>query len=281
MGQSSSSTDTAIGPTDRTLLAARQALYRFLAATLADPLSGNRTLLLDPSTRELVTSAAWLVREEAGARQLELGLGELPIARLDPADVLAAVPASDHEHLAVYQQAFGLVVCGTCPPCETEYIDGKLTFQRSHALADVAGFYRAFGLRPAREHPERQDHIVLELEFMAFILGLELCADEAERNEAEQNQTTVNNDAGAHRAICRQAQKRFFAEHLAWWVPTFARLLEHEDANGSYVKVAALLAAFIPAERAILGVEARQEPMAPSGVEAPDACEGCELHDIT
>ncbi len=140
-----------------------------------------------------------------------------------------------------YERTFGLLVSGTCPPYETEYVNSKFTFQRSQQLADVSGFYTAFGLEPSSQHPERQDHIVLELEFMAFLLGLERRAAESDELES-----------GERVAVCRDALERFLEQHLAWWVPTFSKLLSMEDPEGYYGALARFLAAFVPAERALL-----------------------------
>lgn len=52
-----------------------------------------------------------------------------------------------------------------CPPYETALCDDAL--RKGAVLADVAGFYRAFGLRPAGD---MADHIASELGFAAYLL---------------------------------------------------------------------------------------------------------------
>lgn len=259
----------AIGETfDGALCFARQSLYRFAALTLVDPRRGTWELLSDPSTVQLAQAAAALVRGEPAAEAHPLGLGERPLADLNPAFVLARLPANPNALNAAYEQTFGLLVSSNCPPYETEYINSKFTFQRSQGLADIAGFYSAFGLEPSAFHPERHDHLALELEFMAFLLGLERAAIEGDDNA----------DCVARGAICRDAQRKFLAEHLVWWAPTFARLLSMQDPGGFYDTASQFLAALMTAERALAGIPAPQGQVAPSTVERPEECSGCLLN---
>jgi TorA maturation chaperone TorD len=196
----------------------------------------------------------------------ELELGERPPADFDPARVLQRLPATPQALNEQFESTFGLLVSAACPPYETEYINSKFSFQRSNTLADVSGFYRAFGLTPGDEHPERPDHVVLELEFMAQLIGLERLA--AQRNDA---------DAAEKAAVCRDAQKRFLQEHLAWWTTAFARLLSKENPGGFYEAAGAFLSALVPAERGLLGVVATTHGAAPSTLDPPEECEGCLL----
>jgi hypothetical protein len=84
---------------------------------------------------------------------------------------VVGLPENHDEFNRHFENTFGLLVSNACPPYETEHIDSKFTFQQSHALADSSGFYRAFGVTPSESHPERPDHIVQELEFMACLIG--------------------------------------------------------------------------------------------------------------
>jgi TorA maturation chaperone TorD len=158
-------------------------------------------------------------------------------------------------------------VSSNCPPYETEYIDSKFTFQRSQGLADIAGFYRAFGLEPTAVHPERQDHLVLELEFTALLLGLEQAAAESDHP-----------DRIARRAVCADAYRKFLDDHLIWWVPTFAHLLSKQDPGGFYDAASTFLAALMTAERSLAGLPVSSGRVTPSTVERPEECEGCVLN---
>jgi TorA maturation chaperone TorD len=245
---------------------ARQALYRFAALSLVDPRAGSWRHLRCAAEHSLLPNAAALIRALPEVRSVKLGIGERPAKLLDPTAVLDRLPKSPDALNIEYETTFGLVVGSACPPYETEYIGSKFAFQRSNGLADISGFYHAFGLMIADGRAERPDHVALELEFMASLLALERRAVEAGFHQSEE---LLN--------ICRDAQMRFLKEHLAWWVPAFARLLVHEHAGGFYAAVGTFLAALIPAERALLGVEASSQPVGPSPIESPDACTGCQL----
>ncbi|HUY31788.1 MAG TPA: molecular chaperone TorD family protein [Pirellulales bacterium] len=251
--------------TDETALtAARQVLLRFGSVVLLDPRAGAWEELADLPSQRLVNAAAELLRDEMRGRNMELGWGELPAADFDPADVFAALPTSREAMNAHYETIFGLLVSGSCPPYETEYIEAKLSFQRAHALADIGGFYAAFGWRPAADRPERVDHLALEFEFMAALCDLERRAAEA------------GDGVGRERAdVCRAAQGRFLAEHLAWWLPAFGRLLSLTNPGGYYAAVGTFLRAMLPIQRALLGVAPHSGPVTPSPLERPEECEGC------
>jgi TorA maturation chaperone TorD len=247
-------------PQDPETTRALQVLYHFMALTLADPRVGSWQELTGAGVRELVAAAAAVLREAPQTQAEPLGWGELSPGELDPAGLFNVFPTTIETLNAAYEQLFGLLVSGGCPPYETEYIDSKLSFQRSQALADIAGFYRAFGWSPASSHPERPDHIALELEFMGTLCGMELRAGREE-----------------DRAVCRDAQAKFLSEHLVWWAPALAKLLIYEDASGFYGAAGRLLASLLPAHRALLGVAPHHRPASPSFVERPEECNGCLL----
>jgi TorA maturation chaperone TorD len=248
------------------LLLARRACYRFVALALADPLTGVWNELADPATKTLVTEAAEILRDEDAAVARPLALGERPLADLDPATMLARLPRSANEFNELYESNFGLLGGSKCPPYETEYVPSKYTFQRSNMLADVAGFYNAFGLQTSRSNPDRPDHVALECEFLAQLLGLQWQASQSAIPEA-------NTQA----EVCQQAIHRFLRAHVAWWFPAFGKLLSRQDPGGFYEAVAHFLAALIAAERAIAGVEPPHQQVEPSPIEIPDECSGCEL----
>jgi TorA maturation chaperone TorD len=161
---------------------------------------------------------------------------------------------------------FGLVLSRECPPYETEYYPSAEPFFRAQQLADIAGFYRAFGLQTAKATPERPDHLALELEFMAFLLRKERLAwASAEVNAAAMEQA----------GICAEAQQSFFRDHLAWWVPSFVMGLRRKAERGFYWAVGQILAAFMPSERPRLGVAAPRLPLQPALIERPEEQTGC------
>jgi TorA maturation chaperone TorD len=258
---------------DRGLNLARQAIYRFASLAFLDPRAGSWEQLTDAGIQDCVRAAAELIRTEAIADSAEPGLGEFPPSALDPASLIARLPGSADELNAEYESTFGLLVSSDCPPYETEYIDSKFSFQRSQELAEIAGYYQAFGLQPSDRHRERQDHLSLELEFMAVVIGLEMRAAAQPAGDP----AAGNHGARERIIVCREAQARFLGDHLAWWVPALARLLDLLHGDGFYAASARLLAALMPVERALLGVPAKSGGAQPHSLERPEECEGCLL----
>jgi TorA maturation chaperone TorD len=243
---------------------ARCAVYQFLAVAAASPHSASWSRLLNQDFQELGQAAVAVIREDPTTCPDALAPGEVAPGALDLAPLLSFLQVSRDQLIQEYDRIFGLLISRECPPHETEYCPQTFSVYRSHQLADIAGYYRAFGLEPSGEHPERQDHIVLELEFMAWLIGKTLYA--SQHGDADQVR------------VCRDAQVSFFRDHFAWWTPAFALALRRK-ADGMddmateqsltlppqsfQGAIGAFLAAFVPAERGILGISPPTELAAP------------------
>lgn len=127
-----------------------------------------------------------------------------------------------------------------CTPHETEY-DPMRSVRKGQELADILGFYSAFGLEPSAKERELPDHIGVELEFMSLLLQKEAYArlnDWKERVE-----------------ICTDAQVKFLRDHLGIWVFAFCDRLEETSGAAFYRSLARLLGLFMGREIQALGVE--------------------------
>jgi DMSO reductase family type II enzyme chaperone len=157
------------------------------------------------------------------------------------APAASPTPAEEHTFLFARQTP--------CPPYEASYTRGAIAYQ----LADIAGFYRAFGLQVAGKSGERADHICSELEFMAA-----LCAKEA-----------LARSRGLHEQaeICRDARRAFLVEHLGRWAGQFARRIAEHARLPYYTALADLLVALLNHEAVELNVVLEEQPV----TQAPEA----------
>jgi TorA maturation chaperone TorD len=248
---------------------ARECVYRFLAAALSDPRGDRFRLALDPEDQLLACRAADLLRAEAGAAPGRLGLGELPPGDLALEPVCMHLQGPPDGLTADYDRTFGLAPCRECPPFETEYHAYTDAFFRAQQMADVAGFYRAFGLTPAADLSGRPDHVAAELAFLSFVLlKKRLALAEADDDP----------EAADRASVCEEARQAFFRDHIAWWVPAFATGLRRKAGAGLYAAVGRALAALIHVERRTLGVDTPSIPAQPSRddpAEEPGACGDC------
>lgn len=125
------------------------------------------------------------------------------------------------------------------PPYETQYGVSHI-FLQSQQLADIAGFYKAFGLRLDEKAHERVDHLAVELEFLAFLSLKEAHALEGQK--------------AAQVDICRDAQRKFLKDHLGRWLPAFGDCIKRKLPEGAYTKVTQALVLFVAWECRRLGV---------------------------
>ncbi len=128
---------------------------------------------------------------------------------------------------------FGHAVRGLCPAFEMEYGRNEILRQASD-LADLAGFYKAFGLEIRDNANGRPDHIAAECEFMSV-----LCSKEAYAIEHSDQENAE---------ICRDAQRTFLRDHLARWLPAFAHRTREADTDGLYGALASFADEFVKTE---------------------------------
>lgn len=189
----------------------RSAMYEALALAFAYPtlttLERLSTLLEDLADLDVTARAEHLVEVTELREAFD---GRSPVA-------LAAA----HNHL--------FELSSVCTPYETEYEADP--FAKGRQLADIAGFYRAFGMSVSPERPNMTDHLGTELEFMALLTRKEAYAEA--RGWKRRRATTVD------------AERSFLRDHLGRWERAICReVVEHVQQDGG-------------AEEAAYGVTAR------------------------
>jgi DMSO reductase family type II enzyme chaperone len=152
---------------------------------------------------------------------------------------------------------------GASLPYETEYT-APHAFQKQTELADIAGFYRAFGLQWETQGHERPDHLSLELEFM-YYLALK-----------EAHALAQGADEGV--AVCVDAQRSFLRDHLGQWLGAFRRALANRGTETVYARLARLVEAWVVWDSRQQGVKLSRVPAAPVSAEPPEEG-GCPYSD--
>ena len=235
---------------------ARSFVYRYLAKAYEDPTPANWQWLTEPTTLGTLDSAACLLggAVRTAAEHLHRHFR----------------PAGFETFLGAYLTAFGHAARGSCPLNEIEYGDLKADplFQ-PHRLADLAAFYRAFGLEIAPDAGERHDHLGLELEFLCVLAAKDAYALEFQL------------DAADH-ALCREAQRKFLREHLGRWTPAFARRLAAATPEPALRSLAEFTRAFVESECHGFGVAPGSEDLAlrPVDEAADRMCDACGLSNL-
>lgn len=140
---------------------------------------------------------------------------------------------SDGETLQTeYIRLFG--PAGSCPLHETTYGDAGGLLGKAAQLADISGFYLAFGVQPGPGETHPEDHVSLELEFMSVLSVKEAYA------LAEGWQEPLE--------IARHAQRRFVQDHLGTWTHTVTERLESCGPHPFYAALGEALRRLMRAE---------------------------------
>ncbi|MFT4947604.1 MAG: DMSO reductase family type II enzyme chaperone [Natronomonas sp.] len=153
----------------------------------------------------------------------------------DVAEAAVAVGAHVDDPDALYEDwgpMFGVEEGHSVSPYELNYLPGPLV-TNVRRLADINGFYEAFGLSVAEDKNDRGDHICFQLEFLSH-----LCLREARLREA-------GDDRGVR--VVGDAQRQFIEDHVGRW---FWRFTDEVGVSGEgfYAALADTLAALVESE---------------------------------
>lgn len=233
---------------------ARALLYQFLARAYDNPSAESWAWLTNSDTHAAILAAIRTLTPCS------------PGLENSAATLVARLPRDGFEAFqTAYVTAFGHAARGDCPLNEIEYgdLNADPLFQ-PHRLADLAAFYRAFGLEVADGAAERPDHIGMEFEFMSVLAAKEAYA-------------LAHEGDGERSALCRDAQKKFLREHLGRWAPAFARRLARAATDEALAALAKFTRDFITAECARFGLTAGSEDLLlrPVDEAAENLCASC------
>jgi TorA maturation chaperone TorD len=123
-------------------------------------------------------------------------------------------------------------------------------------LADIAGFYAAFGVRA---HQNRPDHVVAELEFMAYLLAAEADARASRRPVAAET--------------AADAARIFLRDHLGAWIGLWSSRVDEIDELAPWVPVAAAATELVRAEchdRRVIPLTHAPVLVGDAGIAGPD-----------
>ena len=119
----------------------------------------------------------------------------------------------------------------SAPPYGSVYMEESRTLVGETTLA-AAGCYAAAGLTVTLREPA--DHVVVELEFMAYLAAL--AADAAHRRDGDEANQLA------------ERQEQFLHTHLGAWAPAFCAAIARGASTRFYRALAGCLARFIEAD---------------------------------
>ena len=146
-------------------------------------------------------------------------------------------------------------------------------YRQSQEMADISGFYRAFGFQVGGEQRERPDYLGTELEFL-YVLSLK------EAYAAEQG-------IEEHVEVCVEARRLFLRDHLGRWIGLFAQSIAHGAGPGSednpYLWLSRLAAAVVQNDAHSLGLsleDRRLDEVQPTPIGSEISCETCPVNAL-
>jgi TorA maturation chaperone TorD len=173
-----------------------------------------------PERLRQIGAHEWLAPVATALRQL--GSRSCSEGLASAATRLTSFDMPDQKALAsAFVRLFGHTTRGLICACETEY-GADNTFHQPQQLADISGYYLAFGLQAATAADVRADHVACECEFMDFMSRKEAVFLATRADDTETLEVT------------RDASRTFLRDHLGRFGRAFATRVMVEDPQGFF-----------------------------------------------
>ncbi len=194
----------------------RQAIYAFLKRLYEKELPKEFLAEMPGKMKPLsdVTEALPNAEARKAMKELIQFLDTIPSQDLDELEVKLA---------ADYARLFLSINKVPAHPSESAYRDGTMM---QHSRDEVLKTYWSFGVDKKREFTEPEDHIAVELSFVAYLCERAI--------EALKNKDTKETKR------CLQGQKDFLEKHLIKWMPKLAKDILNTGKTPFYKAIAVL-----------------------------------------
>lgn len=140
----------------------------------------------------------------------------------------------DHTHLFI---GAGQVLAA---PWESVHLSKEHMLFQEHTL-QVRGWYRRFGIEIEKLYQEPDDHLGLEMSFLAHLAGMGIASLEAGDQEAFEKDL--------------QAQRDFLTQHTLRWMRTWANLVEEHARTDFYRGISHLVIGALQAAADLLEIK--------------------------
>ena len=181
------------------LLEAKSTLYGFVSTLFSDPESEKFSMMKNPEFQKMVLNSC-LQFDENNESELS-GTFQNVISMVNELNR----ETIQNENVSI----FGHTLSKETAPYALEHLKSTDVFFRTQKLADLNGFYQAFGMEV--ECVERADHIATQTEFLSYLILKELVA--IKKNLEEEIE------------ICQKAFIDFHQEHFFDWAKMFSENL--------------------------------------------------------
>mgnify|MGYP001157037387 FL=1 len=181
------------------LLEAKSTLYGFVSTLFSDPESEKFSMMKNPEFQKMVLNSC-LQFDENNQSELS-GTFQKVISMVNELNR----ETIQNENVSI----FGHTLSKQTAPYALEHLKSTDVFFRTQKLADLNGFYQAFGMEV--ECVERADHIATQTEFLSYLILKELVA--IKKNLEEEIE------------ICQKAFIDFHQEHFFDWAKMFSENL--------------------------------------------------------
>ncbi len=211
------------------VLNARSTIYGTVSVLYSGPESKKFSMLMKEDFRTCVLDACLDLEKHINQKENIL-LSQLFQKLTDKVDNLGLEKVKSE-----FVDIFGHTLSKEITPYALEHLKNSDVFFRTQKLADLNGFYKAFGMEV--ESIERADHISTQTEFISLLLLKELIAKE--------------NNLFEEKEICEKALIDFQNEHFLDWVEIFSENMINYVDEEFYMLAGKFLYNFIQEEKFI------------------------------